>query len=254
MSQVLIKAFPEFENAIPPEPYLRVSEFYMDTIQGEGVYAGHPAAFLRLQGCHVGCVFCDTTEVWRRGNPYSFSELFQIIRKSGLADRLFNKGHHLVITGGSPLLQQDSLIEFFKRWNMEFGWLPFVEIENECTIIPKSALIPYINCWNNSPKLFSSGVLFKTRYKILALCAVAELDNSWFKFVICDPEQDWKEIMENYIDVGIIYQTQIILMPQGITQQEIAENREDVIDLAIREGVRYSTREHIVVWGKKTGV
>ena len=254
MSQVLIKAYPEFENVIPAGPYLRVSEFYMDTIQGEGIDAGHPAAFLRLQGCHVGCSFCDTKEVWRQGNPYPFWELFRLIRESGLDNQLLNKGHHLVITGGAPLLQQDSLIKFFDQWNMEFGWIPFVEIENEATIVPKPELVTYIDCWNNSPKLFSSGVLSKIRYKILAIGAVAELKNSWFKFVICNPEEDWKEIKENYIDVGIINYTQILLMPQGMTQQEIADNRQAVIDLAIREGVRYSTREHIVVWGKRTGV
>jgi 6-pyruvoyltetrahydropterin 2'-reductase len=254
MSKTLIEAYPKFEKPIPTEPYLKVAEFYMDTIQGEGIYAGVPAAFLRLQGCHVGCSFCDTKEVWREGNPYTFHELFKIIRESGLAERFTQKQHHLVITGGAPLLQQDSLIMFFDQWLKEFGWFPFIEIENESTIVPKPELVDYISCWNNSPKLFSSGVLFKIRYKVLAIAAVSELNNSWFKFVISDPERDWEEIKENFLDCDLMHRGQIILMPQGATAKELADNREEVIDLAIREGVRYSTREHIVVWGKKTGV
>lgn len=255
MSKILIEAYPKFVKPIPAEPYLKVSEFYMDTIQGEGVYAGYPAAFLRLQGCHVGCSFCDTKEVWREGNPYTFDELFKIIEESGLVEKLHKKNHHLVITGGSPLLQQDTLKQFFYEWLQRYDTFPFVEIENEATIIPTPEFAYYISCWNNSPKLFSSGVLFKVRYKILAISAVSELSNSWFKFVISDPKRDWKEIKEKFLDCYLIMRRdQIILMPQGATASELAENREEVINLAIREGVRYSTREHIVVWGKKTGV
>jgi 7-carboxy-7-deazaguanine synthase len=34
------------------------------TIQGEGFYTGTPAIFLRLQGCDVGCSWCDTKHTW----------------------------------------------------------------------------------------------------------------------------------------------------------------------------------------------
>ena len=34
------------------------------TIQGEGVFTGLPAIFVRLQGCPVGCPWCDTRHTW----------------------------------------------------------------------------------------------------------------------------------------------------------------------------------------------
>jgi len=34
-------------------------------IQGEGVLAGTPMVMVRLQGCSVGCPWCDTRETWR---------------------------------------------------------------------------------------------------------------------------------------------------------------------------------------------
>lgn len=33
-------------------------------IQGEGAWAGTPMALIRLQGCSVGCPWCDTRETW----------------------------------------------------------------------------------------------------------------------------------------------------------------------------------------------
>lgn len=44
-----------------------VNDIYA-TIQGEGALAGVPMILLRLQGCDVGCPFCDTKETWERGS------------------------------------------------------------------------------------------------------------------------------------------------------------------------------------------
>jgi len=41
-----------------------VNEIFF-TVQGEGVLAGTPAVFVRLQGCPVGCAFCDTKHTWK---------------------------------------------------------------------------------------------------------------------------------------------------------------------------------------------
>ena len=34
------------------------------TLQGEGYFTGVPAIFIRLQGCPVGCAWCDTKHTW----------------------------------------------------------------------------------------------------------------------------------------------------------------------------------------------
>ena len=47
----------------------RVNEVF-ETIQGEGSFTGCPAIFIRLQGCPVGCAWCDTKQTWHTDDTY----------------------------------------------------------------------------------------------------------------------------------------------------------------------------------------
>lgn len=232
--------------------FLRIAEFFYDTIQGEGINIGQPSAFLRLQGCTQSCSFCDTVQVWKVGNPYTYEELYQLMKKTNIFNQ-FERGQHLVFTGGSPLLQQDKIVGFINHLITHNEFIPYMEIENECVIMPSEDMEDWIDCWNNSPKLTSSGNPFEQRYKPEVIKTVASFANSWFKFVVsCD--DDWEEIENGFLMPGLIDIGQIILMPLGGTREELFRNRERVIELAIENGVRYATREHIVVWDKQTGI
>ncbi len=187
MSLSIISAWkPEHQNRSRPKTaHLDVAEFFCDTIQGEN-FVGWPAAFLRLQFCTMDCVWCDTNEVWRYGNPYTFDELFKFMDMASLPEKL-HKGQHLVLTGGSPLNQQDRLIKFIDAFIHTYGFKPYIEVENECTISPLPAFIKHVDLWNNSPKLDNSGNLRIVRYQPNILMELSKLENSWFKFVISDP-------------------------------------------------------------------
>lgn len=88
------------------------------TIQGEGIYTGVPAIFIRLQGCPVGCPWCDTQHTWEQHTKDEVS-LAQVTEKTAptaewanaSADELVmllkQKGYtatHIVITGGEPAM------------------------------------------------------------------------------------------------------------------------------------------------------
>lgn len=250
--KTLIPSNPKFVRQLDKDiPYLQVAEFFSHTIQGEGINIGKPAVFLRMQSCTMNCVWCDTASVWRQGNPYSFEELFELMEQHGTVDFL-RDGASLVLTGGSPLLQQKELADFLDAFFDKYDFMPYVEVENECTLVPKE-LVPYVSCWNNSPKLSNSGNVAQLRYKPDVLKQLNQLDNSWFKFVIRN-ENDWQEILEDFICPGYVCQKRIILMPVGGSREELNKNAPTVVDIAIRNNVRYCSREHVQLWDTLTGV
>jgi len=253
MPTTLIEQNPNFVKKVQGENKLAISELFCDTIQGEGVSAGLPATFLRLQGCTLQCIWCDTLSVWPNGNEYTFDEIFSFFDSvNGLIDR-FRKGQHLILTGGSPLKQQTQLVEFFKAFLNKYGFLPYIEVENEAVLLPNSLFTQFIDQWNNSPKTFNSGMKERVRYKPEIIKEMSKLSNSWFKFVVAN-KSDWDEIEKDYLFTNLINRSQIILMPEGQTQIELDRTREICADIAIREQVRFSDRLHITIWNKKTGV
>lgn len=75
---------------------LRVTEIFF-SIQGESTWAGRPCAFIRLTGCNLRCVWCDTEYAFYEGRTMAVEEA---------AARLLEYGCELVeVTGGEPLLQ-----------------------------------------------------------------------------------------------------------------------------------------------------
>jgi organic radical activating enzyme len=252
MPTTLIQQKPTFDKKVEDENKLVIAEMFADTLQGEGINTGVPSTFIRLQGCTLQCVWCDTLDVWPYGNEYSFDEIFEMFESIDLITK-FKNGQHLILTGGSPLKQQHKLIAFIEEFQKRYNFYPYTEIENESVLIPDGDLLPLIDCWNNSPKLANSGMKEKARYKPEIIKLLAEQYNSWFKFVISE-ESDWKEIEEYFINPGLIEKRQIIVMPEGQTQEELLKTREIVADIAIREGVRFTDRLHVTIWNKKTGV
>lgn len=95
----------------------KVNEIF-ETIQGEGNYTGTPSIFLRLQGCPVGCSWCDTKHTWEI-QPELLIQLGDTTAKkadsdhwassdaAGILALFVERGYrarHVVITGGEPCM------------------------------------------------------------------------------------------------------------------------------------------------------
>jgi len=252
MPHTLIQQLPNFEKKVKGDNKLAIAEMFCDTIQGEGIHAGMPATFVRMQGCTLKCTWCDTLAVWPYGNEYSFDEIFKLWDEVGLVDRL-ERGQHLILTGGSPLKQEQRLIEFVDAIIKRYHFKPYIEVENEAVLMPSQELQDLVDWWNNSPKLANSGMKSRVRIKPEVMEHMASLENSSFKFVVSSPS-DWEEIVRDYIEPFDITKDQIILMPEGQTQAELQLSRPIAAQMAIEHQVRLSDRLHVTIWDRATAV
>jgi len=77
---------------------LRVTEIF-HSIQGESTHAGRPCVFIRLTGCNLRCVWCDTAYAFHGGRSMSVEDVLESVRGYGCP--------WVEVTGGEPLLQDD---------------------------------------------------------------------------------------------------------------------------------------------------
>jgi len=79
---------------------LRITEIF-HSLQGEARTVGRPTVFVRLTGCPLRCVWCDT--------PYSFSGGTVIPLETVLSTVRDFGARHVCVTGGEPLAQPECL-------------------------------------------------------------------------------------------------------------------------------------------------
>jgi 7-carboxy-7-deazaguanine synthase len=77
---------------------LRITEIFL-SIQGESTHAGRPCAFVRLTGCPMRCVWCDSEYTFTGGERLSFDEIFAQLKDFGCK--------LVEVTGGEPLAQKN---------------------------------------------------------------------------------------------------------------------------------------------------
>lgn len=94
---------------------LPVNEIF-ETIQGEAAFTGTPSVFVRLQGCPVGCPWCDTKHTWEVNPAFEVRAATMMSKvddaptySNMTTDQLlvaikYFSARHIVLTGGEPCL------------------------------------------------------------------------------------------------------------------------------------------------------
>jgi 7-carboxy-7-deazaguanine synthase len=220
------------------------------TLQGEGMTMGLPAVFLRLHVCNLRCVWCDAYYTWNPKATEFWTESYERSVEEAAAEieACWPAGvpgeRRLVITGGEPLLQAaliDTLLERLGNWA--------IEIETSGTIMPTAMQLKRCQ-FNCSPKLAHSGNAEKSRVRPNVLQAINEV-NSQFKFVVMaeDDVKEMEDVFGPYIDAA-----KIVLMPQGVTTEEVQRNGREVVEEAKRKGYRLLGRLHVDLWAARRRV
>ncbi|MGP5209327.1 7-carboxy-7-deazaguanine synthase QueE [Psychrobacter alimentarius] len=88
-----------------PEAGLRLTEIFY-SLQGEALTSGLPTIFVRLTGCPLRCVYCDTEYAFTGGERHSLDTIISMIKS--------HPCKRICLTGGEPLAQPNA-IELMKR-------------------------------------------------------------------------------------------------------------------------------------------
>jgi 7-carboxy-7-deazaguanine synthase len=218
----------------------RVAETFF-SVQGEGPTAGLPAVFIRLQGCSVGCSWCDTKYSWDAagGRP---ADVAALVEEAGR-----HPCRRVVVTGGEPL--ESALFE--QLVSALVTSMFSIEVETSGVIHPGATAAAAPVQWNVSLKLPSSQVPDARRINPEAIAAFTRLD-AWWKFVVRDDRDlaDALRLAERFA----LPHGRILLQPEATRREEMLDRSPWVVEQCKRHGFRFSPRLHIWLWGPRRGM
>jgi 7-carboxy-7-deazaguanine synthase len=245
-------------DAPPDGDALPINELFY-SLQGEGKLAGTPSVFVRTSGCNLRCWYCDSYHTsWEPTGAWL--ELGEILDQVGS----FDDADHVVLTGGEPLIH-DECVALIERLSAR-GY--HVTVETNGTRYVDAP----IDLASISPKLANSTPTAERdpkgegewaekheqrRIDTESFARFVDRYESQLKFVVTGRE-DMAEI-ETLVDsvreeaTATIANEDVLLMPEGVTTEEVAQRRPIVAELAQEYGYRYTPRLHVNLWNDEPG-
>jgi len=227
---------------------MKVAEVFYP-IQGEGLLSGVPSVFVRTSGCNLRCWFCDSDYTsWHvEGEDLSVAAVLE--RMAAFP------AHHAVVTGGEPMIAPG--IEALTLGLRQRGY--HITIETAATVF-KSVECDLASL---SPKLASSTPWeredgrFAERHERLrrqpeVIRAFMARHPYQLKFVI-DRPADLDEVQLLLAELPGVDRGRVLLMPQGVTADEVRARGLWLLEECKRHGFRYCPRLHIELYGNRRG-
>lgn len=142
-------------ETIDKDERLRVTEIYA-SVQGESTHVGKPCVFVRLTGCNLRCVWCDSDFTFTGGVHRTIDDVVDEAHRYGI--------HTVEVTGGEPLVQRNvfPLMERLLQLGHEVlletsGSRDISEVPDGVHIIcdfkPPGSGEAHQNLWDNVPHL-----------------------------------------------------------------------------------------------------
>ena len=237
---------------------LPVNELFY-SLQGEGKLTGTPSVFVRTSGCNLRCWFCDSYHTsW--DPTHAWMEIDAIVDEV----ETHEQADHVVITGGEPMIHDE--IEPLIERLADSGY--HITVETNGTIYRE---VP-IDLASISPKLASSTPTAERdpkgdgewderheerRIDMNALTRLVDSYESQLKFVVTN-DGDMDEITSLVEDLRSATETavqnsEVLLMPEGMTTDRLAETRQPTAELAMEYGYQFTPRLHVNLWEDAPG-
>ena len=210
---------------------LKIHEIF-HSIQGESSRIGLPTTFVRLTGCPMRCVYCDTAYAFSGGSNMSLTDIMLKVAELGAP--------YVTVTGGEPLAQKEchglltALCDAGYSVSLETGGAMDIR-----AVDPRVSVILDI-------KTPGSGELAKNLWGNLALLKASDE----VKFVLCDrADYDWakQQLAEHKLN-----QTCPVIFSPVYSQVQPSDLAAWV--LADKLPVRMQVQLHKILWGEKPGV
>lgn len=227
---------------------LRIAETFV-SVQGEGQWVGIPSAFVRVSGCNLRCVWCDTP--YASWNPEG--ELWPLAR---VVDWVAGTGvRHVVLTGGEPLLF-DAIVPLAEALHARGHVLTFETAGTVFRDLPCDLMSISPKLANSAPPEASGWRERheRTRADLRPLAQLMERYPCQLKFVV-NPEEgdDAEEIRALLRRLPPIPAERVLLMPEGTDAEVLRRRGRMLVDLCLCEGWRLTPRMHVDLFGHTRG-
>jgi 7-carboxy-7-deazaguanine synthase len=209
---------------------LRITEIFY-SLQGESNTVGLPTVFIRLTGCPLRCVYCDTAYAFTGGNKIGIDAIIAEAEQYGT--------RYITITGGEPLAQQGCL-ELMTQL-LDKGYVVSLETSGALDVSKVDPRVVKVM----DLKTPSSGELNRNLYQNIEYLTAKDQ----VKFVIGnDEDYDWSKAF--LIEYDLPNRCEILFSPV-MGQQNPTELAEKI--LKDRLPVRFQLQLHKILWDDAQG-
>ncbi len=231
----------------PQTHTLRVSEIYA-TILGESTLAGWPGVIVRLSGCPLRCVWCDSGFAREPGEPMTLAAILDRVEGLGIA--------LVLLTGGEPLAQVGA--RFLVSMLIGHGFRVLVETGGGVSIEgvdPRACIILDVKCPDSGMserQVWQNLEWLKPNDEVKFVIA-SRADYEWARDYLHRTEIAARHVVHFApVEGAVAIDTGDSAPPvapgranAGVSKRELAE-----WILADRLPVRLNLQQHVWIWGK----